>query len=121
MSHVRRMSHVRSQFKHTRRRLAAVLLATSLLAGGLFTVLPAIAATTCTSNLQQIVQPGLDNFRAGLKCSQITVNNEVRAVLARNGGPDYYSAWFHNLNTWHYSSWYTCYLGCWADKQERPR
>lgn len=80
----------------------------------------AAAASTCSSILQEQDQPGLNAFRAGARCSRIDANRKVRAWLVRDGGPDYYSQYFTRTNTYYYSGWYTCYLGCHDSYQVVP-
>ena len=106
-----------------RRRIASVILALSMMAGTVAVAPPAEALSAdCALNLQQIlVSGGLDYFRAGVFCTQIGADTKVRARLARSGGPDYYSVWLISTNTWRYTGWYTCYLGCWADMDMAPR
>jgi len=103
------------------KRLAALMVVATVAVGGVaVTAGPAYAATSCDDAREQKSQVGLDAYRAKTKCSSIQTNYKVRAKLIRNGGPDYTSQWFTQLNVWYYSGWYTCYQGCSAGHETAP-
>lgn len=66
----------------------------------------------CTGDKEK--QSGLNNYRAWASCSSLQGDTKARPKLVRDGGPDYTGNYFTALNTRRYTSYYSCYLGCYG-------
>lgn len=94
-----------------------------VVAGGAYlnTAPAAAVGGSCRDYLSRYSRTGLDQYAARSTCSSLEGDSKARAVLVRDGGPDYYSDWFTRLDTSYYTKKYTCYIDCHSDTQIRKK
>lgn len=94
--------------------VAASVLAAFVVATALFvTAAPAKAlGGDCSATKEIDVNIGYDDNRTRAICYSLDGDSKARPKLIRDGGPDYSGSYFTDLWKYHYTNWYTCYLGC---------